>query len=135
MATKKRGTVSIRQSAINKAEETAQEQKVKDSATTKNEQQKGGASPTKKTATKPQNTAKAKSGEVDTTIVRDSLTMPKCDYDLIESIQISLAKQGKILNKSEIIRTALHVLHGMADSRKLAATNKIVKIKVGRKKG
>jgi len=127
MSAAKRGAMTLRSQVINKGN--------KDTRPEETDTKPAAEKPVKKTQSKP----KAKANPVtqkekDYTTVRDSFTMPQCDYDLIEEIKIALAKQGMIMTKGEILRAGLIALNDMADSRKVAVAKKVEKVKTGRKK-
>lgn len=123
MAAKKRATVSLRGSAVNKTiEKVSSEVELATQVELSNDQGLVSRS-------------KHKSQVPDFTTIRDSFTMPKCDYDLIGEIKLALAKKGQILTKGEILRAGLIAISEMNDSQKVTAARKVDKIKVGRKKG
>lgn len=65
-------------------------------------------------------------------VVRDTFSFPEDDYALIEAVKVKMAKRGKILNKSEIIRAGLHALKKMKVADLDVAAEAIDKVKTGR---
>lgn len=66
--------------------------------------------------------------------VKACYSFPDFDHDLIEIIKIQAAKNGVILNNSEVLRIGLHCLNDAAESRIVELSKKIVKVRVGRPK-
>ncbi len=63
--------------------------------------------------------------------IRDTFSFPPDDHALIRDLRMRCAKGGEILSRSEIVRTALHVLHGLSDEHVLEAVEQIEKLKPG----
>jgi hypothetical protein len=66
---------------------------------------------------------------------RDAFTMPIFDYDLISELITRSAMNGRVLNKSEILRAGLIALNSMTDIQFKKAASKVIKIKTGRPSG
>ena len=66
-------------------------------------------------------------------VVRDNFSFPEEDYQLIESIRRKFISMGKVFNKSEILRLGLIALKDMNENKLNEMSEKIKKIKVGRK--
>jgi hypothetical protein len=66
---------------------------------------------------------------------RDAFTMPMFDYELIDELITRSAMNGRVLNKSEILRVGLIALNSMTDTQFKKAASKVIKIKTGRPSG
>jgi hypothetical protein len=81
----------------------------------------------KPAAAKPATAPKAK-----TKLVRDSFTIPKAEYAVLEALKqrgLSLARSVK---KSELLRAGIAALNGMNDTTFLDAVNAVPSLKTGR---
>lgn len=67
-------------------------------------------------------------------LVRDGFTMPQQDFDLIAALKKRAITLHRPAKKSELLRAALHVLHGLPDKSLLAALEGLVQLKLGRPK-
>lgn len=67
-------------------------------------------------------------------VVRDTFSMPKGDYALIEMIMGKCLKGGVAVNKSEVVRAGLQVLNELPVKALRDAVRKVEKIKTGRPK-
>ena len=67
-------------------------------------------------------------------LVRDSFTMPKAEYAVIESLKQRAAKLDQSAKKSEMLRAGIKALSAMTDANLLAALLAIPTIKTGRPK-
>lgn len=67
-------------------------------------------------------------------LVRDSFTMPKLEYLVIESLKQRGAALAKPLKKSEVLRAGVKALAAMSDEQFLAAVAAVPAIKTGRPK-
>ena len=67
-------------------------------------------------------------------LVRDSFTMPKAEYAVIESLKQRAAKLDQPAKKSEMLRAGIKALNAMTDANLLAALLAIPTIKTGRPK-
>ncbi len=94
------------------------------SATAKAAQAKP-AKPTK--AVKPVKAKKPK-------LVRDSFTIPKDEYVVIDSLKTRAGKLGQAVKKSELLRAGVKALAAMSDIQFKAALNNVPTIKTGRPK-
>jgi len=71
---------------------------------------------------------------VKTKIIRDTFSMPQCDYDLIDKLRKQYLSQGIQMNKGEIVRAGLKVLSNMTPSDLKEVSSSVEKIKTGRPK-
>jgi hypothetical protein len=67
-------------------------------------------------------------------MVRDSFTMPKDEYEVIDSLKARSAKLGQSIKKSELLRAGIKALAGMSDIQFKAALSNVPAIKTGRPK-
>jgi hypothetical protein len=67
-------------------------------------------------------------------LVRDSFTIPKNEYVEIESLKLSLAKQGRTAKKSELLRAGLMLLSKQTPGALLACVEALAPVKTGRPK-
>ena len=94
------------------------------------------AAPVKAAPTKPSKPAKtpkpvkAKKPK----LVRDSFTIPKDEYVVIESLKTRAGKLGQAVKKSELLRAGVKALAAMSDIQFKAALNNVPTIKTGRPK-
>lgn len=79
------------------------------------------------TAVKPAKPKKAK-------LVRDSFTIPKDEYVVIELLKIRAGKLGQSVKKSELLRAGIKALAAMSDTQFKAALSNVPAIKTGRPK-
>ena len=66
--------------------------------------------------------------------VRDSFTMPAEDHQIINKVIDRFLDTRKIVNKSEVIRMALHTLDQLPTTQLIEAYETIKKVKIGRPK-
>ena len=66
--------------------------------------------------------------------VRDSFTMPAEDHQIINKVIDRFLDTRKIVNKSEVIRMALHALNQLPTNQLMEAYQSIEKVKIGRPK-
>lgn len=78
-------------------------------------------------------TKKAAAG--DSSIIRETFSMPPADSALIDQLRQRIAAQGVILNRSEILRAGLAALSALPESMLADAGNRVPKMKTGRPKG
>lgn len=112
-------------------------------------QKAGAATPTKavtKTAAKkaPVKSAVTKTAQAAKTVkpakvkkpklVRDSFTIPKDEYVVIESLKTRAGKLGQAVKKSELLRAGVKALAAMSDIQFKAALSNVPTIKTGRPK-
>ncbi|RYF47659.1 MAG: hypothetical protein EOO27_37020 [Comamonadaceae bacterium] len=67
-------------------------------------------------------------------LVRDSFTIPKDEYTVIETLKQRSAALAQPVKKSELLRAGLKVLASMSDSALRAALQAVPSIKTGRPK-
>lgn len=65
-------------------------------------------------------------------LVRDSFTIPKTEYAVLEALKDRAAKSGAPSKKSEVLRAGIKALAGMPDAAFLAAMGAVPAIKTGR---
>jgi len=65
-------------------------------------------------------------------MVRDSFTMPKPEYAVIEALKDRAAKAGRPAKKSELLRAGVKLLEGLAPAALAAALQALPAIKTGR---
>ena len=67
-------------------------------------------------------------------LVRDSFTIPKDEYIVIDSLKIRAGKLGQSVKKSELLRAGVKALAAMSDIHFKAALSNVPTIKTGRPK-
>jgi len=67
-------------------------------------------------------------------LVRDSFTIPKSEYQLLEALKLRAAALKRPTKKSELLRAGIAALNAMADKALLAALNSVPSLKTGRPK-
>lgn len=67
-------------------------------------------------------------------LVRDSFTMPRADFDLIDQLKERALGFKRPTKKSELLRAGLHVLLGLSDAQLQAALGALTPLKAGRPK-
>ncbi len=65
-------------------------------------------------------------------MVRDSFTMPKPEYAVIEALKQRAAQAGRPAKKSELLRAGLRLLEGLPSAALVAALQALPAIKTGR---
>jgi hypothetical protein len=65
-------------------------------------------------------------------LVRDSFTIPKAEYAVLEQLKQRAAQSGTPVKKSELLRAGIKALAGMGDAPFLAALGAVPAIKTGR---
>lgn len=65
-------------------------------------------------------------------LVRDSFTIPKLEYLILEDLKQRSSMLGKPIKKSELIRAGIKALAAMADVNFVAALKAVPAIKTGR---
>lgn len=84
-------------------------------------------------ATRPAKTAKAKEPKArKPKLVRDSFSMPKSEYAVLQALKDRAAKAGRPARKSELLRAGIQVLAGMQDAAFLGAMGAVPTLKTGR---
>ena len=113
----------------------------KKAAVRKTAVKKAAAKPVTKTAVKTAvKTAKTAQAAKPTKVkkpklVRDSFTIPKDEYVVIESLKVRAGKLGQAVKKSELLRAGIKALAAMSDIQYKAALSNVPTIKTGRPKG
>ncbi len=95
------------------------------------------AKPAAKAAANPAKAAKAPKAEKQDKprkpkLVRDSFTIPKAEYEVIDALKQRVAKAGSPAKKSELLRAGIKALAAMNDAALLAAVKAVPSIKTGR---
>jgi hypothetical protein len=67
-------------------------------------------------------------------LVRDSFTIPKDEYVVIDSLKLRAGKLGQSVKKSELLRAGVKALAAMTDIQFKAALSNVPTIKTGRPK-
>jgi len=95
----------------------------------------------KKAAAKPVTTQAAKPVKVakpakvkKPKLVRDSFTIPKDEYVVIDALKVRAGKLGQAVKKSELLRAGVKALAAMSDIQFKAALSNVPTIKTGRPK-
>ncbi len=65
-------------------------------------------------------------------LVRDSFTIPKAEYMVLEELKLRAGKLGNAAKKSELIRAGVKALAAMSDAAFVAALKAVPTIKTGR---
>jgi hypothetical protein len=65
-------------------------------------------------------------------LVRDSFTIPKNEYTVLEDLKLRAAKLGRPVKKSEVLRAGVMALAGMGDAAFLASVTSVPAVKTGR---
>jgi hypothetical protein len=81
-----------------------------------------------KAEVKPAKAAKPKKPK----LVRDSFTIPKIEYTVLDDLKQRAAKAGAPAKKSEVLRAGIKALAAMGDAAFLAAIRAVPAIKTGR---
>jgi hypothetical protein len=68
-------------------------------------------------------------------LVRDSFTIPKDEYVVIDGLKIRAGKLGQAVKKSELLRAGVKALAAMSDIQFKDALSNVPTIKTGRPKG
>jgi hypothetical protein len=69
-----------------------------------------------------------------TKLVRDSFTIPKDEYQVIDALKQRSAKLGQPMKKSELLRAGIKLLNSLDDKQFLQALTEVPTIKTGRPK-
>ena len=67
-------------------------------------------------------------------LVRDSFTIPKAEYLVLESLKLRATNLARPVKKSELLRAGIKALEAMSDRSLLAALNGVPSLKTGRPK-
>lgn len=65
-------------------------------------------------------------------LVRDSFTIPKAEYTVLEDLKLRAAKLGRPTKKSEVLRAGVQALAAMGDAAFLACVSSVPAVKTGR---
>ena len=68
-------------------------------------------------------------------LVRDSFTIPKSEYLVLEVLKVRAVKLTRPAKKSELLRAGIQALSQMTDKAFLAALDGVPSLKTGRPKG
>jgi hypothetical protein len=68
-------------------------------------------------------------------LVRDSFTIPKAEYGVLEELKQRAEKLARPVKKSELIRASIKVLASLSGAAFLTALNQVPTIKTGRPAG
>ncbi|MBC7438311.1 MAG: hypothetical protein H7332_19825 [Bdellovibrionales bacterium] len=66
--------------------------------------------------------------------VRDSFTMPKTEYAVLDVLKVRASKMGNAVKKSELLRAGVKALAGMSDAAFADCLKSVPAIKTGRPK-
>lgn len=77
----------------------------------------------------------AQAVKVKNKLVRDSFTIPKSEYAVLQQLKLRAADLKRPIKKSELLRAGINALHAMNDKAFLAALNGVPSLKTGRPKG
>ena len=91
---------------------------------------KAAAAPKAKTAKEPKATKADKPRKPKLT--RDSYTIPKDEYAVLEDLKQRAARLGRPSKKSEVLRAGIKALAGMPDAAFLASVGAVPAVKTGR---
>ncbi len=86
------------------------------------------AAPAPKPAAKPVKAPKVKKVKP----VRDSFTMPKAEYAVLDALKLRANKLGSPVKKSELLRAGVKAIADMSDAAFLTAVKAVPTIKTGR---
>jgi hypothetical protein len=93
---------------------------------------KPAAKPASKAAPKP-STSIAKPVKVKKIkMVRDSMSIPKAEYEVLEVLKLRAVKMANPVKKTELIRAGIKAIAAMQDSAFLAAIKAVPSLKTGR---
>ena len=65
-------------------------------------------------------------------LVRDSFTIPKTEYAVLEALKLRAAQLARPVKKSELLRAGIAALDAMGDKAFLTALNAVPSLKTGR---
>jgi hypothetical protein len=74
----------------------------------------------------------ASAGKHKTKVVRDSFTIPKPEYAVLDELKLRATKLATPTKKSELIRAGIKALAGLSDKAFLAAIGQVPNLKTGR---
>ena len=67
-------------------------------------------------------------------LVRDSFTIPKAEYSVLDELKLRAVKLAQPVKKSELLRAGIKALSGMSDKTFLETLQAVPAIKTGRPK-
>jgi hypothetical protein len=67
-------------------------------------------------------------------LIRDSFTIPKTEYVLLEALKLRAANLARPTKKSEVLRAGIAALNTMTDKAFIAALDRVPSLKTGRPK-
>ena len=88
---------------------------------------KGAVKPAAKVAPKP-----AKEKEKKIKMVRDSISIPKTEYAVLDDMKLRAGKLGVSVKKTELIRAGIKALAALSDTAFLAGVRAVPSLKTGR---
>jgi len=65
-------------------------------------------------------------------MVRDSISIPKAEYAVLDDLKIRAAKAGAPVKKTELIRAGIKALAALSDAALLTAIRAVPSLKTGR---
>ncbi|MBC7918585.1 MAG: hypothetical protein H7Y28_12330 [Rhodoferax sp.] len=65
-------------------------------------------------------------------LVRDSFTIPKPEFAVLDVLKLRATKQGAPVKKTELLRAGIKALAAMSDAQLLAAVRAVPSLKTGR---
>lgn len=86
---------------------------------------KAAVKPVVKSPPKPEKVKKPK-------MVRDSFTMPKAEFAVIDTLKVRATNLKKSVKKTELLRAGIKALAAMSDAAFIAAVTSVPNIKTGR---
>jgi hypothetical protein len=84
------------------------------------------------TAGQPDKADKAADKSRKAKLVRDSFTMPKSEYAVLETLKLRAAQLGRPVKKSQVLRAGVMALADMGDAAFLASVTGVPALKTGR---
>lgn len=85
-----------------------------------------------KPAPAPETPAAPVAAKVKNKLVRDSFTIPKSEYVVLEGLKLRASNLKRPTKKSELLRAGVAVLHAMNDKAFLVALGAVPSLKTGR---
>ena len=65
-------------------------------------------------------------------MVRDSMTMPKAEYAVLDTLKLRAVKLGHPIKKTELLRAGIKALNAMSDTGFMVALKAVPSLKTGR---
>lgn len=65
-------------------------------------------------------------------MVRDSMSIPKDEYVVLQDLKLRASKLGKSVKKTEVLRAGIKVLAALSDTALLASLTAVPSLKTGR---